>query len=58
MEDELPAPPDLYYVLAWNFKKEILANNRHLLDRGVEFYFPVEPSMHGCAMPDQTTPND
>ena len=42
MEDELPAPPDVYYVLAWNFKKEILANNRALLDRGVEFYFPVD----------------
>lgn len=43
MEDELPAPPDVYYVLAWNFKKEILANNRPLLERGVEFYFPVDP---------------
>lgn len=43
MEDELPAPPDVYYVLAWNFKNEILANNKHLLDRGVEFYFPVDP---------------
>ena len=39
MEDELPAPPDVYYVLAWNFKNEILANNRRLLDRGVQFYF-------------------
>ena len=47
MEDELPAPPDVYYVLAWNFKKEILANNRRLLERGVEFYFPVEPSTDG-----------
>ena len=43
MEDELAAPPDIYYVLAWNFKKEILANNRPLLERGVEFYFPVNP---------------
>ena len=42
MEDELAAPPDVYYVLAWNFKNEILANNRHLADRGVRFYFPVE----------------
>jgi SAM-dependent methyltransferase len=41
MEDELAAPPDVYYVLAWNFKKEILANNKPLLDRGVKFYFPV-----------------
>jgi SAM-dependent methyltransferase len=43
IEQELPAAPDIYYVLAWNFKKEILANNRHLLDKGVEFYFPVNP---------------
>jgi SAM-dependent methyltransferase len=42
MEDELPAPPDVYYVLAWNFKNEILANNQVLLARGVEFYFPVD----------------
>lgn len=39
------APPDVYYVLAWNFKKEILENNRHLLEQGVEFYFPVEPKV-------------
>jgi len=43
MEDELAAPPDIYYVLAWNFRSEILAKNRHLIDRGVEFYFPVNP---------------
>jgi SAM-dependent methyltransferase len=43
MEDALAAPPDVYYVLAWNFKREILANNQHLLERGVEFYFPVNP---------------
>jgi len=43
MEDELATPPDIYYVLAWNFKKEILANNQPLLERGVEFYFPVNP---------------
>ena len=40
MEDELPAPPAIYYVLAWNFKDEILARSRQLLDHGVEFYFP------------------
>ena len=43
IEDELPEPPDIYYVLAWNFKREILANNKALLERGVEFYFPVNP---------------
>ncbi len=42
MEDELARDPDVYYVLAWNFRKEILANNQPLLDRGVEFYFPVD----------------
>jgi hypothetical protein len=49
MEDELPSPPDVYYVLAWNFKNEILANNRALLDRGVQFYFPVDPKPVGYA---------
>lgn len=43
MEHELAAPPDVYYVLAWNFKKEILDNNRHLIEQGVEFFFPVNP---------------
>ena len=43
IENELRALPDIYYVLAWNFKQEILANNRALLDRGIEFYFPVDP---------------
>lgn len=43
IESELRELPDIYYVLAWNFKKEILANNRALLDKGVEFYFPVNP---------------
>jgi 2-polyprenyl-3-methyl-5-hydroxy-6-metoxy-1,4-benzoquinol methylase len=43
MEDELPHPPDIYYVLAWNFKNEILARNQELLRKGVQFYFPVNP---------------
>ena len=43
LEEELPQPPDIYLVLAWNFKKEILVNNQRLLDAGVEFYFPVDP---------------
>jgi len=45
IESELDELPDIYYVLAWNFKKEILANNRALLDKGVEFYFPVDPKV-------------
>jgi hypothetical protein len=43
IEKELTELPDIYYVLAWNFKKEILANNQPLIDQGVEFYFPVNP---------------
>jgi 2-polyprenyl-3-methyl-5-hydroxy-6-metoxy-1,4-benzoquinol methylase len=44
IEKEFPEIPDVYYVLAWNFRKEILANNQALLSKGVEFYFPVEAS--------------
>jgi SAM-dependent methyltransferase len=45
IEDEVTDLPDIYYVLAWNFKKEILANNQALIDQGVEFYFPVNPKV-------------
>ena len=45
IEDEVKELPDIYYVLAWNFKKEILANNQALIDRGIEFYFPVNPKV-------------
>lgn len=41
MEEALPSPPDIYYVLAWNFKNEILNKNKHLVNQGVEFYFPI-----------------
>jgi SAM-dependent methyltransferase len=44
IESELPAPPDVYYVLAWNFRDEILRRNRGLIARGVEFYFPIQPA--------------
>ena len=43
IERELPAPPDVYYVLAWNFREEILRRNADLIARGVEFYFPIQP---------------
>jgi 2-polyprenyl-3-methyl-5-hydroxy-6-metoxy-1,4-benzoquinol methylase len=43
IEAELKNPPDIYYVLAWNFKKEILKNNEHLIKKGIEFYFPINP---------------
>ena len=42
IENETEERADIYYVLAWNFKKEILANNQHLVDAGSEFYFPVQ----------------
>lgn len=45
MEQETKILPDIYYVLAWNFKNEILKNNQKLLDAGIEFYFPVDPKM-------------
>jgi SAM-dependent methyltransferase len=44
LEGDLPKPPDIYYVLAWNFKTEILRNNQKLLSEGVEFYFPIDPT--------------
>jgi len=43
IEDELSGPPDVYYVLAWNFKREILLRYADLIADGVEFYFPVNP---------------
>ena len=43
IEKELKELPDVYYVLAWNFKKEILANNQALIEKGIEFYFPINP---------------
>ena len=43
LEKNVGKQPDIYYVLAWNFKKEIMENNKRLLDAGVEFYFPINP---------------
>ncbi len=43
LEDELAGQPDLYYVLAWNFKDEILARHRAWTEQGIRFYFPVNP---------------
>lgn len=43
IEDEITGWPDVYYVLAWNFKYEILRNHADLLAGGVEFLFPVDP---------------
>ncbi len=44
IESELPEPPDVYYVLAWNFRDEILRRNEALIARGIEFYFPIQPA--------------
>ena len=45
IESELTELPDIYYVLAWNFRTEILSNNQQLIDRGIEFHFPVTPKV-------------
>ncbi len=45
LEEELEELPDIYYVLAWNFKKEILKRNTQLIDSGIEFYFPINPTI-------------
>ena len=44
IESELAEPPDVYYVLAWNFRDEILRRNEALIARGIEFYFPIQPA--------------
>jgi SAM-dependent methyltransferase len=43
LETEMGEWPDVFYVLAWNFKSEILKNHQHMIDQGVEFYFPIDP---------------
>ena len=43
LEEDVVIQPDIYYVFAWNFKNEILNNNKALIEKGVEFYFPVNP---------------
>ncbi len=45
LEKNVKEPPDIYFVLAWNFKKEILENNKALMEKGVEFYFPIDPKI-------------
>lgn len=50
MEDDLESPPDVYYVLAWNFREEILKRNQALIDQGVEFYFPIVPGNVPCVV--------
>ncbi len=43
IEDELQETPDIYYVLAWNFRREIIERYKSLIAQGVEFYFPIVP---------------
>ena len=43
IEEDVRETPDVYYVLAWNFRREILARYRHVIARGVELYFPIMP---------------
>lgn len=42
LEGDIVRHPDIYYVLAWNFKKEILERHKNLVEQGVIFYFPVD----------------
>ena len=38
--------PDYLIIFAWNFAKEIIKNNGHLKDRGVQFIVPLpEPKL-------------
>ncbi len=41
LEEEVDKPPGVYFVLAWNFKDEILKNNQALIEKGTQFYFPL-----------------
>lgn len=43
IEDELTREPDVWFVLAWNFKREILKRYEKQVAAGIEFFFPVEP---------------
>ncbi len=45
---EVTEQPDVYYVLAWNFKEEILERYKHLAEAGVEFYFPIQMDEWSC----------
>jgi len=42
LENKQNVVPDVFYVLAWNFKKEILNKNKINIKNGVEFYFPID----------------
>ena len=42
MEKDMKVLPDVFYVLAWNFRTEILKRNKHLIKKGIKFYFPIK----------------
>lgn len=42
LEKDQKKSPDIFYVLAWNFKKEILEKNKKNIENGIEFYFPID----------------
>jgi SAM-dependent methyltransferase len=46
LEDDIVDPPDVYFVLAWNFLPEIIARNAPLIQRGVQFYSPITGAVH------------
>ena len=41
LEKNMVKYPDVFYVLAWNFKSEILKKNKDLIKKGIKFYFPI-----------------
>jgi SAM-dependent methyltransferase len=41
MEEDVGPRPDGYYVLAWNYRREILERHAADVAAGTEFYFPV-----------------
>jgi 2-polyprenyl-3-methyl-5-hydroxy-6-metoxy-1,4-benzoquinol methylase len=43
MENEIQRAPDAYFVLAWNFKTEILQRHISDISQGVDFFFPIDP---------------
>ena len=43
LEKDLKQKPDIYFVLAWNFKDEILSRYADDIKEGIEFFFPIDP---------------
>lgn len=41
LEDEVSEQPDIYYCLAWNFRKEMEVRYADIENSGVNFYYPV-----------------